>query len=763
MADLNTPNLEGDNRPISLRRKRRGSVDTRSHSRSNSRTAASQPHGITTPPATPKRAKKRVRFSDPGPSDQLEYEASGLTPFIRRTVLSTPTSKRRHSTPASLWNRSPHSGSPSGTIQFESLQVQILEDRAIRRLRRNGLSEEQIKIEVDKKHVAKGRKREVERLRHKLEEKDSELRRANDELTLARQIGSESGVSLETISSLSARVRDQEEQILTLESALRAKESEAANEADWTMAAQDPFNFDDDDDMVSNYDEDFRECTMNDEMMTTPTRLQISFPSPPSTIPNTPCKSVSTSSASTQASLPTLDAEKDALKSQLESLQSELSSTIALHEDNQSRLSGKLSEFLPVDESHDQSSLDSALDAVLTQLALSQSHELEQRTAFSALGNEITKLGFSPGSSPDAMIAAIAAQFRQARLELEYITPGETVEGFENDKLLEMLVSRIRVLNQRAKEGDDKIDQYHEQEVSLRQQLGTRVDAMRDVQKDLVLATSIIGELKQEISEKDLSNKKLQTALQTYRDEVKGLENLIERMDTEKKQVEEKLKGEIKEAQSNLQTEILQHDTTRADNEGKDILVAELEMRLNATLQAYADVQTQMDALLAEKDTTIQHLQSSGHAREKAHGDALALRDARFSELRREMDLLDEKLKASYSDRLTLGSENKHLRDREEVAKVLIRDMYVRLGPFVENGDGNSHDSAQGGVGTSCDSAGEASTSTVSRPIVRPGKLFDASLARRSSTKTKKRRYDSGLGFLEEDGDEDVSMEADMA
>jgi chromosome segregation ATPase len=764
MARLQVPSMEGDERPISLRRKRQCSVDDSPHSRSNSGTGASRAHGMSTPPATPKRVKKRVRFSDPGPSAHFESESSGLTPFVQRTSISTPRSKRRHSTPAAV-RRSPHHVPPSGEIQFESLRTQILEDRAIRRLRRNGLSEELIKIEWDKKHAAKGRIREVERLRSELKEKDVALKMVKDKLSLASQTRSESGEFLATFSSLTSQIQEQERQIEELKAALQEKESEASRDPDWTLAARDPFDFDDEHDMMTtNYDQDFRESSMNDELLTTPTRLQTSFPSPPSTIPNTPSRVVSTSSAGTQASLPIPDPEKVALRSQLESLRSEISkltSKIALHEDNQSRLTGKLSGFLSTDESHDHSSLDSALDTVLTQLALSQSRALEQSSAFSALGSEITKLGFAPGASLDDMVAAIASQFRQARLELEYITPGEVVEGFDNEKLLEMLVSRVRDLNQRVKEGDEKVDQYHEQEVSLRQQLNTRIDVMQDMQSDLSLAKNIIGELKQEISDKDVSNKRLQTALQTYRDEVRGLEKLIERMDKEKQQGEEKFTAMAKDVENKLQTELLRHDTTRADAEGKTMLIEELERRLNAALQAQEDAQKQIDALIAENDTAVQKLERSGKEREKVHGNALALRDARVSELRVEIGSLNDALKAAYSNILTLGTENRLLKRQVEEARAgqaLLQDVCAQMDQMREP---IARFLDTGAESTDRQASAPGIDPAEPQPILSSGKYFDGSLARRRSSRTK-RRYDSGVGLLEEDeegGSEDTNTE----
>ena len=106
-----------------------------------------------------------------------------------------------------------------------------------------------------------------------------------DEQEIASQIEGESGVSLSINTTLSTKVQELEQEIQGLKAELQRKESFETQDADWTMAARDPFNFDDDDDhMITNYDDDFRESMINDEMITTPTRLNTSFPSPPSTV-----------------------------------------------------------------------------------------------------------------------------------------------------------------------------------------------------------------------------------------------------------------------------------------------------------------------------------------------------------------------------------------------------------------------------------------------------------------------------------------------
>jgi len=680
-------------------------------------------------------------------------------------------SKRRHSTPATLWNRADYDTSPiSGTLQFAPLR-QVLDGRVKRRLKRNRLSEETNIIQWDKRKEARERRSEVERLRNELAAKDLEVQSMRDEQDLASQIEGESGGSITTNTTLSAKVLELEQEIVQLKAELQRKENDTEDDPNWTMAARDPFDFDDNDDdnMVTNYDEDF---TMNDEMITTPTRLNTSFPSPPSTMPNTPCKSVSSTNAGIQASLPMLDPENEVLRSQLQSLQSEMSkltAAIALNDDNHTRLAQKLSDFIPTDEARDHTSLDSALDSVLTQLALSQSHALESSTAFSALSNEISTLGFSSCSGPEHILETIASQFRQARLDFEYLTPGENPEGFENEKLLDMLVSRIKVLVQKVNERDDTIDQYHEQEVLLRQQIDTRVTGMDDMRKELSLANSLCGDLRSEIQEKEVSNERLKEALEGYRTEVSGLEKLIERIENEGRETTKSLDQRVVSAHG-------ENDTLKAENEAKSILLSELEERLTSALHSATELESRLASLatshssaLAEKDSTISHLQSLAQTREKEHGDALALRDARVSELREEIQRVNISLKNAHGVILNLRKENKELVSQIEGEKTrgkfVVQNMRDQIARVMQTGEGylggdvsvlgpsreeNEENEERRG---SLIEGGPIQVEELILGVVRePPRMMDGGLARRRSGSGKKRRrYDSGLGFLEEE------------
>ncbi|ESZ96152.1 hypothetical protein SBOR_3427 [Sclerotinia borealis F-4128] len=791
----------GDDQPIALRKKRRSRNMAEIQSRSNSQASTSCTIEVLIPPPTTPRSgrlKKKVRFSDPGPN-LLQASSSGLTPFIRKTSLSSAKSNRRHSAPVRLLDRR-HDNEPfSGELQFAPLR-QVLDGRVTRRMKRNGLSEEVNKIQWEKKHEAKARKSEVYRLRKELEEKDRESQCIQDEHDIASQLGFEAGTYIRANPSMVEKFQEMEREIQDLKTELSQKEERSNAHHDWITGTQDPFDFDDDDDdhnmhmsvggdhggldlheeesgMTIEPSCDGRKMLTYDgsssnpgDLMMTPTQHSISFPSPPATIDDTFSQKPSCASTSTQASFP--DPLTSNLEAQLLDLQSEiksLTSSLALNKDHEYRLSQKLSSYIPLDQSHDNSSLDSVLDSVLTTLTIAQAQALEKEASFTALSTEVTSLGFS--TDPEMTIKIIVEQFRAARLQLEYLTPGEAIEGFENDKLLSMLLGRLKDLAEKAKKQDETIDQYHEQELILRQQLTARIDTLHDVQKELSAVSTAVSRMSKEVAENEISNSRLQTALNGYRSEVSGLENLVERMERGHKAVEEDLRRGIRSLDDQLQREILRADTFAVELEGKEMTVGELSTRLTAALEASATLQD----LLNEKEGQI--LLS-----ERQFGEDLMDRDDRIAELQEDLERTTFILKNTQKAVENLRRENSDLKteneDLENCAERLKGDVKKekKRGKKVVEGMRKQLagvlDAARGYVESDGNESSETESGEtdiklkVQGPIVRNGQHFEAGLPRRRSSggagvneKKKKRRYDSGLGFLEEDNEsEDMDM-----
>ncbi|OBT89233.1 hypothetical protein VE02_04297 [Pseudogymnoascus sp. 03VT05] len=833
MADLPSPapssSTFDDELPIALRRVRRSCSNQNLLQDSPSKPSRRSNHvfGIETPPATPQRRKKRVRFSDPGP---VIAAATGLTPFINRHFsISTPSSNRRHSGP-SQWNLAQDDAPLSGTLQFAPLR-QVLDGRVKRRIRRNRLSEEINSIEWEKKQEKKAERGEISRLQHAIRQKDIELQYLREEQETASQLGGEALTP-------TARVHHLEAQVAELKAELEKREVSGQDDPNWTMAARDPY---DEDAFMQDYDNDFDDG-MTEMIISTP--LRRSFPSPPATVPNTPNKGPINHNIGVQASI--VDPSKQLLEEQLQALQSELAAltkTIELSNTTHDRLSAKLAPFITPIDACPHESLDFALDSVLTHLALAQSSGLESTRRFTALTTELHALfpttSTPSGASAEEIIQALHSQFRAARLELEYLLPGEQPEGFDNTALLSMLLARLRQLVDRVKQQDDHIDQYHEQELSLRSQLSARVSAMQGLQEKLASADVVIRTLEREVGDKDAGLRKLTTALESYRAEVSNLETLISRLDVEhtatiesakqqlsslhaaaesriqeemnnastiQGQAEERIRQEIQNAasiQSNAEQAAMQ---AAGESELHDSLIRELDARLSCAIAAADTLRAELEELAtahaAETSTLVaaasereithaSEISALGGAatavatqREIDHGAALALRDARVSELREEVERVNVALKGAHETIATLSNrvrgleivvEGEKMRGREgverirgELRRVLEmgkggtpakggvmgvggRSEGVRRALGLDSGTAAGVDGGAGGV------EGPVVGEVGKMGVVRQGGLFDKELARRRSGslgaggEKKRRRYDSGLGFLDEE------------
>ena len=193
---------------------------------------------------------------------------------------------------------------------------------------------------------------------------------------------------------------------------------------------------------------------------------------------------------------------------------------------------------------------------------------------------------------------AHAEIFRTARLDLEYLFPGEIALGLipEDPKpMLDIMLDRLRILKAQTLLAEDTASTTKQQEVNLRKQFNAvleqldrarnyadglsmqssnekaRADASQAraqaCESDVQAATSRLIELEKVCDEKDRSITRLQDALDSYRVEVGKLEMLITRMEDEHNVAMSALRAEMDEAVADLECHVVAETTGRREAE----------------------------------------------------------------------------------------------------------------------------------------------------------------------------------------------------
>jgi uncharacterized small protein (DUF1192 family) len=181
----------------------------------------------------------------------------------------------------------------------------MLDSRLKRRLRRRGLSEEANNIESGNRREVRRLRTEVERLKSELEAKCAEIQSIRDMEELGDQ--DESG---DAIAELTARVQELEQQVAELKAELYQKEVESEGVGDADSVVEDGGR--------ETTNDDLQEAQGHDDVISVPTRLDTSFPSPPPSMPNTPCKHSSSGNTRVTRSIPIPDPSNEVLNNQLQ-------------------------------------------------------------------------------------------------------------------------------------------------------------------------------------------------------------------------------------------------------------------------------------------------------------------------------------------------------------------------------------------------------------------------------------------------------------
>ncbi|KAK0765060.1 hypothetical protein N5P37_002537 [Trichoderma harzianum] len=451
----------------------------------------------------------------------------------------------------------------------------------------------------------------------------------------------------------------------------------------------------------------FGDSTMLQLQASTPARGRSLFMTPPATSPRMPA------SPCFRAASPTPSSRDTPL----------LTATL----DSYHALSARIGDALSNDPP-ERSRAFSTLEAVESQVQLLLQTMSERAAAASHLTSAISELGF-PGDDASEMVLSLAAGFRAARIELEYLTPGEISLPLSSRgaQVLDLLLMRLRELTKKSKEDDESINEYHEIEQSLRRQLDSRVSVMDELNEKIVGVYRMLDEKDNRVRELEVGNDRLKGAVDSYVRDIAELEKLVARMEKEHREF------------TNT------HTSRRKSSDdliiAKDTIIAELEAKIE-------DAVVQTAELLKEMSATEVSLTRQTAAMSRQHRTALALRDARVSELRGDIDRVNDSLQLAQDTIHALRIENSGMKGQMEEERRKAKDAMDSMKEELQRvlrlsqsflGETSSDPSSRYG-------SNEPDTL---RAVVRSGEYLEN--LRRRGSKRLRRRYDSGLELLNED------------
>lgn len=507
----------------------------------------------------PRRQRKKVRISDPGPETNTSLandNATGLTPGFRSTsignaeatdpVLNSPTRRRKRRQSAPLPQGHifvdpilPTDGPALGHVvhvQFTPIR-QKLDERTRRRISRSGLSDETNKIEQEKR----AQQAEVASLKKQVQEltaikDDPDFGNGNSSLSGSRQIA------------------ELEAEIQRLRQETSAYQHTDVTPGDVTTEDIDTIMVDD-----SSFPEDL--------VLSHSPILRPNIESqPPQNVGSSAIYQTNETAidASAQVSIPDINTEAEMLDLSAE-LEAARKEKRALFMDWKAQVSPPSG-----DNSNPPGS---PPPEFMSQIVPTLKDALIQATdAWKTLNtarDELSNMGFS-GSDMNEAISHIRQSFRSTRTELDRMFPGEISANVENgNATLAALIPRLKQIGNALLCERKRNESLAGTEKALRGQFDTCLrkyedasthikdlgDRMDESAGDMLRARMKIQELEQERDEKDFGIARLKASLSKYHEDVQDLESIISKMEAEKAVSESSYTQQICDLESQVAVE----------------------------------------------------------------------------------------------------------------------------------------------------------------------------------------------------------------
>lgn len=593
--------------------------------------------------STPKKSRKRVRFSDPGPR-LLDHDvcSTGLTPAMQRTSMvagflgsgdRTPSRKaRRRSAPTPRFRRlfdpvEPFDETSSErVVQFTPLR-QILDTRTQRRIKRIGLSDELNHIQREKREVATFEKTLAALLR----ERDA----LQQELTCmkqSREIPEDQLPSYESFwMSSQVQAREAEEQTTLL-----CDEVSVASHR--SLEGRGPSVEHDGDTFMLN---DSAIIASNSPVFRSRQSIRSRSPERPGLFDG------SDYDATAQTQVDDDPEDMQTLNIDLETARNEKRDLFDACRSQMSALEhSELADIL-----RKPSPPPDFFENILATLTTALSRASDATKTLEGISQECSNLGFS-GTNMDDIISDIRSHFRSARLELERAVPGGTADAALGDgkATLRALVKRVKSL---AKELQSERKYHHgslSREKALRGQfdnllhryeaaadkIGSLEDSIASSAGDMLHTRMRMQDLESEDQEKTVGIDRLNTALDKYHEDVKGLEDLVNKMEDENVAIKSKYRAQISSLREQVAHERKQRSIAERCTYEHESRIHQLEETVQRNQIRASDLTAQINALEKQHQTALQEKTQD----QQQHAQETGTLNVRISELATSLDAI---------------------------------------------------------------------------------------------------------------------------
>ncbi|KAB8336901.1 hypothetical protein FH972_021208 [Carpinus fangiana] len=243
----------------------------------------------------------------------------------------------------------------------------------------------------------------------------------------------------------------------------------------------------------------------------------------------------------------------------------------------------------------------------------------EAKSALEKVRGELQHLGFARShTEPEDILGSLRQSFRTARLELEYVLPGETAGGFEDGRLLLALIGHIRGLGKRFQDAEAGRNQHQQSETALRGQFNKCLERAEHLENRLTILeatrielTSRLKNKQQLVNDMDLASEARQALLKQKEDELDDVKQLLASQEKHRADFEDEAKTQaasvdkLKAALSSYRDEIAKLEALVTEMDDACAAARDESAKQEAQTKALEDQRAQAEALLQHKEKLL--------------------------------------------------------------------------------------------------------------------------------------------------------------